>query len=40
LLGFVWFNSTNSIGQHFGISSSSANAAFGHGASAYKRPES
>jgi mannan endo-1,4-beta-mannosidase len=40
LLGFVWFNSTNSIGQHFGISSSAAIAAFRKGASTYARPGS
>ncbi len=40
LLGFVWFNTTNSIGQHFGINSSAATTAFGRGASAYKRPGS
>jgi mannan endo-1,4-beta-mannosidase len=38
LLGFVWFDSTNSIGQHFGLSSPAAVAAFRKGASTYKRP--
>jgi beta-mannanase len=38
LLGFVWFNSTNSIGQQFGISNSTAIAAFRKGASTYQRP--
>ena len=38
LLGFVWFDSTNSIGQHFGISSPAAIAAFRKGASTYHRP--
>jgi mannan endo-1,4-beta-mannosidase len=40
LLGFVWFNSTNSIGQDFSITSSASIAAFRKGASAYKRPGS
>jgi mannan endo-1,4-beta-mannosidase len=40
LLGFVWFDSTNSINQHFGISSPAAVAAFRHGASTYHRPGS
>ena len=40
LLGFVWFNATNSIGQHFGLSSPAAMAAFGKGASTYTRPGS
>jgi hypothetical protein len=40
LLGFVWFNTSNSIGQSFGISSSAANAAFHKGASSYHRPGS
>jgi len=40
LLGFVWFNSTNSIGQHFGINSSAAIAEFRKGASTYHRPGS
>jgi mannan endo-1,4-beta-mannosidase len=38
LLGFVWFNSTNSIGQQFGINSPSALDAFRKGASTYTRP--
>jgi mannan endo-1,4-beta-mannosidase len=40
LLGFVWFNSTNSIGQQFGISSSTAIAAFRRGANTFTRPRS
>jgi hypothetical protein len=40
LLGLVWFNSTNSHGQPFGITGSSAIAAFREGASAYHRPGS
>lgn len=40
LLGFVWFNTSNSNGQSFGISSSAANAAFRKGASSYHRPGS
>ena len=40
LLGFVWFDSTNSIGQPFGINSPAAVAAFREGASAYHRPGS
>jgi hypothetical protein len=40
LLGFVWFNSTNSAGVPFGISSPAAIAAFRKGASAYHRPGS
>jgi len=40
LLGFVWFNSTNTAGQQFDISSSAALAAFRKGASAYHRPGS
>jgi hypothetical protein len=40
LLGFVWFNTSNSIGQSFGISSSAANTAFHKGASSYHRPGS
>jgi hypothetical protein len=40
LLGFVWFNSTNSIGQRFGMSNPAAVAAFRKGASAYTRPGS
>ena len=38
LLGFVWFDSTNSRGLQFGISSPAAIAAFRKGASSYKRP--
>jgi len=38
LLGFVWFNSTNSIGQSFGISSPAAIAAFRKGATAFGKP--
>jgi len=38
LLGFVWFDSTNSNGQQFGISSPAAVAAFRKGASTYTRP--
>jgi mannan endo-1,4-beta-mannosidase len=37
LLGFVWFDSTNSIGQDFGITSPAALAAFRKGASTYTR---
>jgi hypothetical protein len=40
LLGFVWFNSTNSAGVHFGINSPAAMAAFRKGASTYHRPGS
>jgi mannan endo-1,4-beta-mannosidase len=40
LLGFVWFDSTNSIGQDFSISSPAAFAAFRKGASAFTRPGS
>jgi len=40
LLGFVWFDSTDSSGQHFGINSSAAIAAFRKGASTYHRPGS
>jgi mannan endo-1,4-beta-mannosidase len=40
LLGFVWFDSTNSINQHFGINGSTAIAAFRKGASTYYRPVS
>jgi hypothetical protein len=39
LLGFVWYNSTNSIGQAFGINSSKALEAFRKGSSTYTRPE-
>jgi hypothetical protein len=38
LLGFVWFNTTNHIGQQFGITSPAAAAAFRKGASTYTRP--
>jgi mannan endo-1,4-beta-mannosidase len=38
LLGFVWFNTSNSIGQSFGISSPAAIAAFRKGAVTYHRP--
>ncbi len=40
LLGFVWFDATNNIGQHFGISNAAAIAAFRKGASSYTRPGS
>jgi hypothetical protein len=40
LLGFVWFNSTNSVGQAFGISGSGAQDAFRQGASTFTRPAS
>jgi mannan endo-1,4-beta-mannosidase len=40
LLGFVWFDATNSIGQPFGINSPAAIAAFREGASSYHRPGS
>jgi mannan endo-1,4-beta-mannosidase len=40
LLGFVWFDSTNKIGQAFGINSSGAFDAFRKGASSFTRPES
>ena len=40
LLGFVWFDSTNNIGQDFGINSPAAVAAFRKGASTYARPGS
>jgi mannan endo-1,4-beta-mannosidase len=40
LLGFVWFNQTNSVGQPFQLSSPAAIAAFRQGASAYHRPGS
>jgi hypothetical protein len=40
LLGFVWFNSTNSVGQPFSISSTAAIDAFRKGASTYSRPGS
>jgi mannan endo-1,4-beta-mannosidase len=38
LLGFVYFDSTNSIGQQFGLTSPAAVAAFHKGASTYSRP--
>ena len=38
LLGFVWFDSTNRTGQHFGLTSPAAVAAFHKGASTYTRP--
>jgi mannan endo-1,4-beta-mannosidase len=40
LLGFVWFDSTNSIGQQFGIKSTASFEAFRKGASTYSRPGS
>jgi mannan endo-1,4-beta-mannosidase len=40
LLGFVWFDSTNSIHQDFGIKGSAAIAAFRKGANTYSRPGS
>jgi hypothetical protein len=40
LLGFVWFDATNNIGQKFGIDSPAAIAAFSKGASTYHRPGS
>ena len=38
LLGFVYFDATDFKGQDFSISSSTALAAFGQGASAFTRP--
>jgi mannan endo-1,4-beta-mannosidase len=38
LLGFVWFDTTNSIGQPFGINTPAAVDAFRQGASSYHRP--
>ena len=38
LLGLVWYNSTNSHGQAFGINSSEALEAFRKGARTYVRP--
>jgi mannan endo-1,4-beta-mannosidase len=38
LLGFVWFDSTNTIGQDFSLNSSAAVAAFRKNASSYSRP--
>ena len=40
LLGFVWFDSTNSINQDFSINSPAAVAAFRQGASTFARPGS
>ena len=40
LLGFVWFDSTNSAGQPFGINGTQAFDAFRKGASSYSRPGS
>ena len=40
LLGFVWYDSTNSIHQDFGLSSPAAVAAFRRGASTFGRPGS
>jgi Glycosyl hydrolase family 26 len=40
LLGFVWFDSTNSVNQDFQISSPAAIEAFRKGARAYSRPGS
>ncbi len=40
LLGFVWFDATNSVGQDFTVSSSAAAAAFRTGASTFTRPGS
>jgi mannan endo-1,4-beta-mannosidase len=40
LLGFVYFNTTNSVGEQFSISSPAAIAAFRKAASGYHRPES
>jgi hypothetical protein len=40
LLGLVWFDTTNSAGQKFGISSQAALAAFRKGASTFTRPGS
>jgi mannan endo-1,4-beta-mannosidase len=40
LLGFVWFDATNSIGVPFGLSSPAAIAAFRKGASTFSRPGS
>jgi len=40
LLGFVWFDSTNSIDQNFSIDSPAAAAAFRNGASTFTRPGS
>jgi mannan endo-1,4-beta-mannosidase len=40
LLGFVYFDTTNSVGEPFGLSSSAAIAAYHKGASTYHRPSS
>jgi hypothetical protein len=40
LLGLVWFDSTNSAGQDFSVSSPAAAAAFRNGASTFTRPGS
>jgi mannan endo-1,4-beta-mannosidase len=40
LLGFVYFDATNSRGQAFGLSSPAAVTAFGKGASSFTRPAS
>jgi hypothetical protein len=40
LLGFVWFNSTDSSGKPFSVSSASAIAEFRKGASTFTRPDS
>jgi hypothetical protein len=40
LLGFVWFDSTNSVGQQFGINGPAAIDAFRSGASTFSRPGS
>jgi mannan endo-1,4-beta-mannosidase len=40
LLGFVYFNQANSSGQHFGINSPAAIAAFRKNARTYRRPDS
>jgi len=40
LLGFVWFDSTNSVGQQFGINSPAAIDAFRTGAGTFSRPGS
>ena len=40
LLGFVWFDSTNSVNQDFSINSPAATAAFGRGANTFTKPGS
>jgi Glycosyl hydrolase family 26 len=40
LLGFVWFDDKNAVGQNFGIESPAAIAAFRKGSSTYHRPDS